>query len=145
MTEQGDVVRQQLGPPITPTGRGRRRVFLLAAAIVLIPTLYVLGIGLACGCRPPPPTPDVTSPVDGVVIGVDSVSLTDVRGFTLRANGGFAFGFVMGDLENPTEFPPGHLAEHQATSTPVRVSFRIENGERVVYRLEDASPSPEAT
>jgi hypothetical protein len=84
-------------------------------------------------------TPDVASPVDGVVIAVDAAGLGDVRGFTLRTNGGFAFDFVLGTLENPTGFAPGHLAEHQATSSPVRVWFRVEDGRRVVYRLEDAA------
>ena len=106
---------------------------------------------LASGCQPlassvPVATPDVASPVDGVVISVDASGLTDVRGFVLRASGGFSFDFVLGPLENATEFPPGHLAEHQATSQPVRVYFRVENGRRVVYRLEDAVlSSPPAT
>jgi hypothetical protein len=96
------------------------------------------------GCLPPaslPPTPDITSPVDGIVVAVDSSGLTDVRGFTLRTSGGFAFDFKLGPLEHATQFPPGHLGEHMATSAPVRVYFRVENGERVAYRLEDA-PEP---
>jgi hypothetical protein len=108
---------------------------------------------LACSCQPfssspPVPTPDVVSPVDGVVVSVDASGLTDVRGFVLRVSSGFAFDFVLGPLENPTAFPPGHLAEHQATSAPVRVYFHLDGGKRVVYRLEDAvpvSPAPNAT
>jgi len=49
--------------------------------------------------------------------------------------------FAIGVLENGTGFPPGHLAEHMSTSSAVRVSFREENGSRVVYRIEDA-PAP---
>jgi hypothetical protein len=86
--------------------------------------------------------PDVTSPAEGVIVAVDASSLSAVRGFTLRTAGGAAFEFQLGVLENPTEFPPGHLAEHQATSAPVLVYFRVEGGRRVVYRLEDALPSP---
>ena len=102
---------------------------------------------VTCGCRPLPsspavPTPDVASPVEGIVVSVDAGGLTDVRGFVLRVSGGFAFDFVLGPLENPTQFPPGHLAEHLATSQPVRVYFLMQGGERVVYRLEDAAPSP---
>jgi len=102
---------------------------------------------LAAGCAGPepfvPPTPSITSPVDGVVLSVDSAGLGDVRGFTLRPTSSpFAFNFTLGTLENPTEFPPGHLAEHLASSQPVRVYFRrSENGEHIVYRLEDASPA----
>jgi hypothetical protein len=43
----------------------------------------------------------------------------------------------MGPLENGAAFPPGHLAEHQATAEPVRVSFRLEDGARVAYRIDD--------
>jgi len=85
-----------------------------------------------------PPTPDIGSPVDGVIVSVDASGLADVRGFVLRTAGGFAFDFTLGDLENATQFPPGHLAEHQATSQPVRVFFRVEGDARLVYRLEDA-------
>ena len=46
---------------------------------------------------------------------------------------------MLGDLENGTEFPPGHLVEHQATAQPVRVWYRTENGARVAVRLEDAT------
>jgi hypothetical protein len=47
-------------------------------------------------------------------------------------------------LENPTEFPPGHLAEHLASSEPIRAYFREADGKRVVYRLEDV-PRPPVT
>jgi hypothetical protein len=79
------------------------------------------------------------SPVEGVIVSVDSSSLSDVRGFTLRTSGGRTIDFRLGTLENPTEFPPGHLKEHQATSEAIRVFFRIEAGLPVVYRLADAA------
>ncbi|HYL40554.1 MAG TPA: hypothetical protein VET90_04530, partial [Candidatus Binatus sp.] len=75
------------------------------------------------------------SPVDGVIIAVDASSLSDVRGFTLLTRSGERIAFTLGTLENPTQFPPGHLAEHQATSAPVRVYFRVADGVPVVYRL----------
>ena len=87
-----------------------------------------------------PPTPFPTSPIVGVVIAVDSTGLANVKGFALRPiGGGFNFEFTLGTLENATEFTPSHLAEHLATSEPIRVYFRTENGVHVVYRLEDAS------
>jgi hypothetical protein len=70
---------------------------------------------------------------------VDSRSLTDVRSFRLR-QGNVTLHFVVGELENAAEFPPGHLLEHQATAQPVRAYYRLEREERVVYRLEDAGP-----
>ncbi len=92
----------------------------------------------ACACVAPP-----SSPVDGVVISVDATGLTDVHGFTLRpSDGGPNLAFILGPLENATQFAPGHLKEHQATGTPIRVFFNRSTGQLVVYRLEDAPPTP---
>jgi hypothetical protein len=84
-----------------------------------------------------PDGPSDTASVEGVIVGVDSAGLSDVRGFTLRQMGGETLQFRLGELENPTEFPPGHLAEHQATAEPVRVWYRMEGAERFAVRLED--------
>ena len=114
---------------------------LLAVVSALILAIQPRSCTPTCGG----PTPDVASPVDGIVISVDSAGLGEVRGFALRANGNAAtVTFVLGVLENATEFSPSHLAEHQATSSPVRVYFRVQGSDRVVYRLEDA-PVPAAT
>ena len=104
---------------------------MAAVAVLAIAALAACGPGTAA-------TPDVQSPVDGIVITVDAASLTDVRGFTLRTSGGASFEFRLGPLENATSFSPSHLKEHQATSEPIRVWFRVENGDRVAYRIEDA-------
>lgn len=112
-----------------------------AAVVALLVAAFAAGC-VPPGSNQPDPTPSVTSPVDGVIVSVDAAGLGDVRGFTLRAaNSPFSFSFVLGTLENPTEFPPSHLAEHQATSQPVRVYFRTENGVHTAYRLEDAPPA----
>ena len=80
-----------------------------------------------------------TSEAIGVVVAVDSAGgLGDVRGFTLRLAGGVLLTFSLRDLQNGTEFPPGHLAEHQATAAPVRVLYRMEGSERLAINLEDA-------
>ncbi|MEW6223054.1 MAG: hypothetical protein AB1627_00345 [Chloroflexota bacterium] len=78
------------------------------------------------------------SPVSGVLVHIDATGLSEVTGFTLRLDDGRSFEFLVGTLENGVEFPPGHLAEHLATSTPVRVSFRVDGTNLVAYRLEDA-------
>ena len=80
----------------------------------------------------------LASPVVGQLVKLDSAGLTKVTGFRLRTDDGKELDFRIGILENGAEFPPGHLAEHMALGTPVRVFFRDEGGERVVYRLEDA-------
>ena len=116
--------------------------FVALAVGVLAVTLprSCAGAAIADGC--PKPTPDIASPVDGVIVSVEAAGLGEVRGFVLRpANSPFSLGFVLGALENSTDFPPSHLAEHQATSQPVRVFFRTDNGVHVAYRLEDAAPS----
>jgi hypothetical protein len=82
--------------------------------------------------------PDL-SQATGVIVAVDSAGLGDVRGFTLRQLGGQTMEFRLGELENATDFPPGHLAEHQATAEPVLVLYRMEGDERFAVRLEDAS------
>jgi hypothetical protein len=80
----------------------------------------------------------------GVVISVESISLTNVRGFSIRTADGRTVAFRVGQLENGAQFPPGHLGEHEATAVPIRVTYREESGELVAIRLEDApvaSPS----
>jgi hypothetical protein len=71
-------------------------------------------------------------------VAVDSAGLSRVSGFTLRLADGTTEVFRIGVLENGAQFPPGHLAEHLATAAPVRVSYRPQGGELVVYRIEDA-------
>jgi hypothetical protein len=73
----------------------------------------------------------------GVIVGVDARSLTDVRSFQLRRGDGVIVEFQLGELENGDQFPPGHLAEHQATAERVRVYYRQEGAERFAVRLED--------
>ena len=85
-----------------------------------------------------PDGPPDTIAIEGVVVAVDSAGLADVRGFTLRRPGGELLEFRLGELEKGDQFPPGHLAEHQATAQPVRVWYRMEGDERYAVRLEDA-------
>ena len=67
-----------------------------------------------------------------------SASPTSAR-FAIRTQDGRTVQFRVGQLENGAQFPPGHLGEHQATSVPVRVTYRDEGGELVAIRLEDAA------
>jgi hypothetical protein len=82
--------------------------------------------------------PEPRSPVAGVITAIDSQGLDKVKGFTLRTRSGIDLTFVIGQLDNGVEFPPGHLAEHQASLEPVLVYFKVEGGRLVVYHLEDA-------
>jgi hypothetical protein len=112
-----------------------RRFVLPLLAIATIVAL-VLALGLAPGLTGG--IDGAGSPVVGVVTAVDSAGLANVRSFTIRTTDGRSLSFSIGRLENPTEFPPGHLGEHLASGQPVRVWFRDEAGGNVAYRLEDA-------
>ena len=78
------------------------------------------------------------SPVAGVVLSVQSEGLDKVHGFTLRTRSGTEVQFSLGQLDDPTDFPPGHLVEHQASAAPILVWFKAEGSNLVVYHLEDA-------
>jgi hypothetical protein len=110
---------------------GRRRTIVVAAGIVV--ALIAGGAILATSLARPPRQTET-----GVVIRVDATSLTNVTGFTIRTPDGRTVAFRLGQLENSAQFAPGHLNEHMATAIPVLVTYRDENGERVVVRLEDA-------
>jgi DNA-binding LytR/AlgR family response regulator len=86
----------------------------------------------------PPPGADV---VDGVIVAVDSAGLTDVKGFDLRATDGTTKTFSLERLENGAAFPPGHLVEHQASASPVRVWYTSDGGVLYAIRLDDATPT----
>jgi hypothetical protein len=111
-------------------------------ALVLIVVVAITGgaaLLLSDTSRIDPDGPPDTTAVEGVIVAVDSAGLSDVRGFTLRRPGGEMLMFRLGELENRDQFPPGHLAEHQATAAPVRVWYRMEGSERFAVRLEDAT------
>jgi outer membrane lipoprotein SlyB len=82
-----------------------------------------------------------TSRVEGVPIDVEAEGFTQVTAFTIRTDDGQQLRFLLGPLENATEFPPTHLAEHLAGSTRIIVYSRPEGSDQVAYRLEDA-PTP---
>lgn len=107
----------------------RRVVVLSSLGIALLVVAVAVGLSFA---RPAIRTET------GVVVAVEAVSLTDVRGFTIRTADGRTVVFRVGRLENGAEFPPGHLAEHAATATQVLVTYRTEDGALVAFRIEDA-------
>jgi hypothetical protein len=114
--------------------RTRNLFALLFAGIVAVTG----GAAILLSETSDPDAPPGTTAVVGVIVAVDSQGLGDVRGFTLRETGGKLQDFDLRDYESGSEFPPGHLAEHQATASPVRVWYREEGGVRLAIRLEDA-------
>src|SRR5947199_317539 len=51
----------------------------------------------------------------GIVVSVDATSLSQVHGFSIRTTDGRTFDFRIVSLENASNFPPGHLAEHKVS------------------------------
>jgi hypothetical protein len=137
-------------PSRTPVLERAAKVVLVVAGVGAV-LFFLLRLGSPlCACSTAPgPSPTVAipaSPIDGVVVKVDSTGIGDVRGFTMRVAGGATLDLTLGTLENAAQFAPGHLTEHAATATPVRAYFVVTGGIPVVYRLEDApevSSSPE--
>jgi hypothetical protein len=114
-----------------------------AFALILVVVIAVTGgaaLILGGGPAAPGPPPDAPT-VDGVVVAVDARSLTDVRSFDLRTADGRILTFGLGELQNGVAFPPGHLAEHKVSATPVRVWYRATTDPPAALYLEDA-PSP---
>jgi hypothetical protein len=131
------------------SGLGRVIVIaMLAGAVVAAcangPTVTPGPVGSSSISAPASGTPGAVpaSPIDGVLTHIDSTGLTQVTGFDMRTNDGQDYAFTIGTLENGNQFPPGHLAEHLATSSSVRVWFREDGGNLVVYRLEDTPLAP---
>ena len=123
-----------------------RNAFVLAIMFVVGVTAAAAGALLLAGQAERGSGPSRGSPTDaqqvvGVIVAVDSAGLTNVRGFTLRANGDTDMLFALDQLENGAEFPPGHLVEHQAAASPIRVWYRTEGGVNHAIRLEDAEPT----
>ena len=118
-----------------------------AFAIRWLPTLGIIAgllVVVAIAGLQPPGSPGASvpasSPVEGVVVAVESEGLGQVEGFVLRLQDSSTITFTLGPLENASEFSPSHVTEHFATSEPIRVYFRLENDSPVAYRLEDAPP-----
>lgn len=108
-----------------------RRLLPLLVAAVAVVAVAVAALVSASGDRTE----------TGIVVGVQSTGLTDVSGFELRTTDGRAVDFRLGKLENATQFPPAHLLEHRVTAVPIIVHYRLEDGQPMAVRIEDA-PAP---
>jgi len=118
----------------------RTRNLFLAAFVLFVVVAGGAAVALSSTDVRDPSAPSGATAAVGVVTHVESVSLDDVTGITLRTNDGQTIDFVLGPLENASEFPPGHLVEHQATAAPVRVWYRMDGSDRIAIRIEDALP-----
>jgi hypothetical protein len=111
--------------------RRTRAIFLLGGCLLILAAAAVYVVGVVGGSAG-------TLRASGVIVRVESEGIDRVRSFDLRTPDGAIVSFAIGVLENATSFPPSHLAEHQATAQPVIVTYRVEGGDNVAVRLEDA-------
>ena len=115
--------------------RGTFRIFIVALAVIVV--AVAVAAAVFGGTAGNPAAPQGEQAV-GIVSSIDSEGLTNVRGFTLLTPDGRELDFAIGTLENGAQFPPGHLAEHQALASPIRVWYRTEGDSLVAFRLEDS-------
>ena len=115
--------------------RGTFRLFVAALAVIVV--AVAVAAAVFGGTARDPEAPQGEEAV-GIVSSINSEGLTNVRGFTLLMPDGRELEFAIGRLENGAAFPPGHLAEHQALASPIRVWYRTEGDALVAFRLEDA-------
>jgi hypothetical protein len=116
--------------------RGTRTLFAILLGAIIIATAVaalLLGDPGTNGTIPPD-----AQQMTGVVVAIDSAGLGDVRSFVLRRPGGELVEFSLREFGSGSQFPPGHLAEHQATSQPITVTFRMDGDEHLALSLEDA-------
>lgn len=102
-----------------------RRLLAVLAVLALTTFLVACGSGSATAV--------------GIVTHVESRSLTEVDGFTIRTEDGTFMTFRIGILElDAGAFAASHLHEHLATAQPIAIAYRIEPGGNIAYRLVDA-------
>lgn len=117
-------------PSTTTRAISRSRLIALLAVVVAIVAVSVAAVTAFGG-----PGRRVET---GVIVAVQATSLSSVQGFSIRTQDGRTVDFRVGAIENATQFPPGHLAEHKVSLVPVRVTYVEESGALVAVRLEDA-------
>ena len=107
-----------------------------AAGVLLVVCTIVL---TACSrgsevASDPDRKPTVKS-VTGVVVDVQSRSLTTLDLFTIRAEDGTVFTFT--STERFVGFTPSHLNEHRAFAVPVTVTYEDIEGNLVILSIDD--------
>ena len=102
------------------------------ALAALLGLTLVLSVAAACGGS------DGERSVSGVILEVESTSLTTIDSFTLRSDEGdtLVFGVAPDARPDPDEgFVSGHLRSHAVAAEKVRVFYREENGRLLATRI----------
>jgi hypothetical protein len=122
---------------LTVETRFRNYLVLVVVLIIGLATAGAVIVG-GVGRSDPNQPPADANQVVGVVVGVDSKGLTDVQSFTLRTTSDTNMVFALDKLQNGATFAPGHLVEHQASSTPIQVWYRTQDGINYAVWMADA-------
>ena len=112
-----------------PARPGGRRLIGLGAIAIAVVALVVGAVVLGGPGR---------QVETGIVVSVEATSLSAVQGFSIQTRDGRTVDFRIERLENATTFPPGHLAEHKVSLTPVRVTYVDRDGSHIAVMIEDA-------
>lgn len=94
---------------------------------------------LSAGCQATASPTPATLTATGIVIAATGPSVAEVDHFTLRTADGQMLEFDVGvlDLSNGG-LPAPHLREHMASGGPITVTYRIDNGTKIIDRYTDA-------
>jgi hypothetical protein len=95
----------------------------------------LIALSLA-GCGDSGPDCAGRTTLTGVVIEVESRTLTDVRSFTLRSEGEECEILIDPDREYGFALP--HLNEHKVSADPVRVEVEVRGEELVALSIDDS-------
>ncbi|MGI8407943.1 MAG: hypothetical protein ACR2L3_05475 [Actinomycetota bacterium] len=106
---------------------------IMAAVLVLL-----VSVTTACDGEAEPTGLDEggTEVIVGVLIDIDSVTLDEINGFTLKAGAEQYEVLIADDVDY--EFPLGHLHEHLEGSLPVSVTVEDRDGKFYALSIDDA-------
>jgi hypothetical protein len=108
--------------------------------IVVLLLCCVALLGAACGGDDEPEVPsevaNAPDQVTGVLLDVDSESLEEITGFTLKD--GDATYEILIDENVDYGFNLGHLREHLRTGDPVTVPLVVRDGKLYAAAIDDA-------
>jgi len=82
--------------------------------------------------------PPAALQASGIVLSVDSPALGRVDSFVLLTNEGEQLTFSTSELPFDAAFPVSHIAEHQMTTDPVKVTYIVAGDRLRVVALADA-------
>ena len=99
-----------------------RRIVAALVPLVLLATI---------ACQP------TLQQLSGIVIEVDSPSLGRVDSFVLLTSDGERLTFDTSELAFRAEFPAPHLSEHQIVGDRIVVTYKQDDGRRIVTQLDD--------